>query len=223
MSVEEWLRLIDILKWPVAALLGVLVFRKGIETLLARIQRAALGSRSVDFAEPAALASEQQQQRQIANPTSGEAAGGEGPPPAPAPALRLMEEPIAAAVAASNTSEDIKRAWLIRGVAIARLERAHETTYRLILGSQIALLLQANIPIPFDADGARAIYDDAKARYPDLYKTFEFETWLNWPANSGLTIIERDTSNRSIIKITEIGKDFLHYLVNMGLTSTKYG
>jgi hypothetical protein len=223
MSFDDWLRLIDILKWPVTVFLGILIFRRGIETLIARIQRAGFGTRSVDFAEPAALASEQQQQKQIDKPTSGETAAGEAPPPPPPPALRPIEEAIATAISASNATEEIKRAWLIRGVAIARIERAHETTYRLILGSQIAILLQANLAIPFDVDGARAIYDDAKTRYPDVYKTFEFETWLNWPANSGLTIIGRDTSNRSIIKITEIGKDFLHYLVNMGLTSTKYG
>ncbi len=206
-----------------AALLGLLIFRKGIETLIARIQRAALGSRSIDFAEPAALVSEQQQQKQIAKPTSAEPPGGEAPPPAPSPALRPIEESITAAVSASNASEEIKRAWLIRGVAVARIERAHEMNYRLIMGSQIALLLQANTGVNFDVDAARAIYDEAKAKYPEIYKTFEFETWLNWPANTGLMKIDRDASNKSTITISDIGKDFLHYLVGAGLTSGKIG
>lgn len=59
-------------------------------------------------------------------------------------------------------------------MAIARLERAHETTYRAILGSQITLLLQANAPAPVDLDAARAIYDAAKTGYPEIYKTFDF-------------------------------------------------
>ena len=223
MSFDEFLRLVDILKWPVVAIVGVLIFRRGIETLMARVQRAALGSRAIDFAEPAALASEQQQQKQIAKPANAETNSGESPPPPPSPAMRPIEESIAAAVSASNAPEEVKRAWLIRAVAIARLERAHETTYRLIMGSQIALLLQANTGTAFDVDASRAIYEEAKAKYPEIYKAFEFEAWLNWPANTGLLKIEPDTSNRSVIEITEIGKDFLHYLVGVGLTSPKIG
>jgi hypothetical protein len=222
MTFEELLKLIEVLKWPCVAIIAVLIFYNGIQALMSRIQRAAIGGRTVDFAQPAAIVSEQQQQRQISKPTSSETPGGEAPPPAPSPALRLIEEPIAAAVAASNASEEIKRAWLIRGAAIARLERAHEMTYRLIMGSQIALLLQANTGANFDVGVARAIYDEAKAKYPEIYKTFEFETWLNWPANTGLMKIDRDAL-KSAITITDVGRDFLHYLVGGGLTSGKIG
>jgi hypothetical protein len=223
MSVDEWLRLIDILKWPAAALIGILIFRKGVETLIGRVRRAALGSRSVDFAEPAAIVSEQQQQKQITKLTVSEPTAGEAPPPPPAPALRAIEETIAAAVSTSTASEDVKRAWLIRGVAVARLEKAHETTYRLIMGSQIGLLLQANTGATFEVDAARAIYDEAKTKYPEIYKAFEFEAWLNWPANIGLIKIDRGAPNKSKITITDLGKDFLHYLVGVGLTSAKIG
>jgi hypothetical protein len=223
MSVDEWLRLIDILKWPVAVLVGILIFRKGLGTLISRGQRAGFGSRSVDFAEPAAIVSEQQQQKQITKPTVGESTAGEAPPPPPSPAVRAFEEPIAAAVSASAASEDVKRAWLIRGAAVARLEKAHETTYRLIMGSQIGLLLQANTGATFEVDAARAIYGEAKTKYPEIYKAFEFEAWLNWPANIGLIKIDRGASNQSKITITDLGKDFLHYVVAAGLTAGKIG
>jgi hypothetical protein len=160
-------------------LVGILIFRKGLGTLISRVQRAGFGGGSVDFAEPAAIV--RQQQKQIAKPTVGEPTAGEAPPPPPAPALRAIEETIAAAVSNSTASEDVKRAWLIRGVAVARLEKAHETTYGLIMGSQIDLLLQANTGATFDVDAARAIYDGAKTKYPEIYKAFEFEAWLNWP------------------------------------------
>lgn len=112
---------------------------------------------------------------------------------------------------------------MIRGIAIARLERAHEATYRAILGSQITLLLQANAPTPVDIDAARVIYELAKGSYPGIYKTFDFENWLQWPANTGLTQLEKDTSGKTLVKASEIGKDFLHYLVNAGLTLPKSG
>jgi hypothetical protein len=221
MSFDELLRLIDILKWPAVAVAGLFLFHAAIVSL---ISRAGFGGKAIDFAEPAAIASEQQQQRQIAKPESVDTASGiEGPPPPPSPALRGIEDTIAAAVAASNGSEEVKRAWLIRGVAVARLERAHETTYRLIMGSQIGLLLQANSATPVDLEAARGIYDAAKATYPEIYKTFDFDNWLKWPANSGLTQLETNASGKTIIKITDIGKEFLHYLVQVGLTTPKIG
>jgi hypothetical protein len=226
MSLDDWLRVIEVLKWPAAAMgiavAGFLIFRNGIESLMARVQRAALGSKAVDFAEPAAIASEQQQ-KQLAKPTVADKPGGESPPPPPSPALRGIEESIAAAISASSASEDVKRAWLIRGVAVAQLERAHEINYRLIMGSQIALMLQANSGVPVDTEAARAIFDEAKTRYPEIYKAFDFNGWLAWPKNTGLTQLEQDTSNRTLVKITDVGKDFLHHLVNAGLTMPKIG
>jgi hypothetical protein len=226
MSLEDWLHVIEVLKWPVAvmgiSIAGFFVFRNGIETLMARVQRAALGSKAIDFAEPAAIASEQQQ-KHIAKPTVADKPGGELPPPPPSPALRGIEESIAAAISASSASEDVKRAWLIRGVAVAQLERAHEMTYRLIMGSQITLLLHANTGAPTDMDVARAIYDEAKTKYPEIYKTFDFDDWIAWPKNSGLTQLEQIAPNRTLIKLTDIGRDFLHHLVNAGLTSPKIG
>src|SRR4051812_21713771 len=112
MTIDEWLRLVDILKWPAAAIAAVFVFRKGIESLLARIQRAAVGGRAIDFAEPAAIAGEQQQ-KQISKVAAPETAGGEAPPPPAPPAVRPIEEEIVAALARSNASDDVKRAWLI--------------------------------------------------------------------------------------------------------------
>jgi hypothetical protein len=210
------------LKWPAVVIAAFFVFRSGIQTLMSRIQRAGYGGRIVDFAEPAAIASEQQQQKQITTQDP-ETQSREYPPPPPSPALRAVEEPIATMIANSRASEDVKRAWLIRGVAIARMERTHEVSYRLIMGSQIEVLLQANSGKILDTDSARAIYDLAKEKYPEIYKTFSFEDWINWPVNAGLLNMERDASMTSVVKITDIGKDFLHYLVGTGLTTPKIG
>lgn len=227
MTFEEGLKLGELLKWPVTTFVLVLVIllilRTTVQSLLERMRRAAFGNKALDFGEPAAIASEQQQlQAQVTLPIA-DASAAELPPPPPPPALAAMEAPIAAAISASSASDDIKRAWLIRGVAVAKLERAHEITYRLIVGSQIELLHRANAGIPLDIDGARAIYEAATFAFPEVYKNFTFDAWLAWPRNSGLTQIEIDPSNRSFIKITDNGRDFLHYLVGAGLTSPKMG
>jgi hypothetical protein len=223
MSFDEALKLLEVLKWPAVAILGLFIFRRGFESLLARVQRAAIGGRAVEFAEPAAIASEQQQQKQIAKVVPTEPAGVDFPPPPPSPALLPIEGAIETAISASNASEEIKRAWLIRGAAVARLERAHEITYRLILGSQISLMLQANSALPVTVEAARAIYDEAKEKNPEIYKTFDFDNWLAWPKNTGLTKLEQDASNKTLIKVTDVGRDLLHYLINSGLTSSKAG
>jgi hypothetical protein len=221
MTFEHWLQIGELAKWPLAVIIVVLILKGSVQSLIARVRRAAVGNKAFEFSENAAIVGEQQQ---IAKPpeTAPVVSSNELPPPAPSPAVARVEAPIAAAINSSQASEEIKRSWLIRIAAIARLERAHEATYRVIMGSQLSLLLQANAVPHVDFDGARSIYNEAKARYPDLYKTFEFETWVGWLSHSGLTET-KGPLNSPQITITDIGKEFLHYLVHAGLTTPKYG
>ncbi|MCC8964909.1 hypothetical protein H8A95_21985 [Bradyrhizobium sp. Pear76] len=224
MSMDDLLKLVDILKWPAVAVVGLLIFRAALVGLIARVQRAAAGARSLDFGVPSVIASEQQQQKQLELAKAPVPAQTEdGPPPAPSPALRPIEESIATAAASSKAPEEIKRAWLVRAAAAARLEHAHEITYRSILGSQITLLLQANAPAPVDMDAARQVYDATKDANPELYKNFAFDEWVRWPATARLMDIRDQPSGKAQLQVTEIGKDFLHYLVRAGLTLPKAG
>ncbi|MBR1172784.1 hypothetical protein JQ617_02350 [Bradyrhizobium sp. KB893862 SZCCT0404] len=227
MTFEDWMKVGELVKWPLVALIvaviALLILKKPISALLARMKRAAIGDKAVDFSDSAAIASEQQQKNQIEKPTAPETPSGELPPPPAPPALAAMEKNIVDTLAASNASDEVKRLWLIRGMAVAKMERAHEITYRLIMGSQIGLLLQANTGVPTSMESARAIYDDAKNNFPAIYNNFDFDGWLTWPSNTGLINIEQHGVAGSIITITDIGKEFLHYLVSAGLTSTKIG
>jgi hypothetical protein len=113
---------------------------------------------------------------------------------------------------------DVEKAWLIRTVATWQVARTHEIIYRLIYGSQIDLLLQANTLSPPNLNSAQQIYDGAKTRYPELYKDFSFEAWVRFPVNAGLMREEA-----TVMRITPLGQDFLHYLVQNSLTNPKYG
>lgn len=229
MTFDDWMKLIDTVKWPVVffvfALIALFVLKATVRSLMDRVKRAEIGDKAaIDFSESAAIASEQQQQKTVEKPAAADAApAGELPPPPAPPGLAAIEQSVVETLAASNASEETKRLWLIRGVAVARMERAHEITYRLIMGSQIALLLQANTGVPVSLEVARGIYDEAKKNFPTIYTTFDFDGWLSWMVNTGLVKLESQGVAGQKISITDIGKEFLHYLVSAGLTSTKIG
>jgi hypothetical protein len=97
----------------------------------------------------------------------------------------------------------------------------------MIVGSQITLLLLANTISPPNTAKARELYEVARTTYPEIYTTFTFETWINWPVMRGLLIRhvsdEAVSSDVVLFKITPLGQDFLLYLFNNSLTAGKVG
>ncbi|WBL76040.1 hypothetical protein I3J27_23765 [Bradyrhizobium xenonodulans] len=221
MPVDELiLKLIEALKWPGVALAALLMFRSTVTSLVSRAKSAAFGDKSVEFAEPTALAIEQKKQTIAVveeQPPSQEAP----PPPAPE-AIVPFETNLKATLAQSHASDEVKIAWLVRGLAIEQIRRIHETNYRIILGSQIALLLKLNTGATIRLSDARELYEQTKKNHPGLYENFMFSEWVMWPKNVGL-INFPDIAETSPVTITPAGKDFLHYLVETGLTGEKPG
>jgi hypothetical protein len=66
------------------------------------------------------------------------------------------------------------------------MQRAYEIGYRLVLGSQINLMLLANTPNPPTIEKAREIFEQAKSSFPAMYTNFEFDAWKQFPINVGL-------------------------------------
>jgi hypothetical protein len=215
--------------WAAALVIAVtvflLIFRKSIAGLIDRTSRAGYGNKSIEFALPTNTA---EQQKKAATPTDAEVsvatvpAQAVAPPPA-SEAYAGIEKQIFDTLNTENYPRDLERAWLVRAITIARVWRAHEITYRLILGSQLNLLLAANSLTPPEVNAARAVYDSAKAAFPAVFENFSFDTWLNWPINSGLIKMDQTNPARSIVRITPLGQDFLHYLVSNSLTANKAG
>jgi hypothetical protein len=144
--------------------------------------------------------------------------------PPPAPVYEPIEQEILTILANSKWPPDVERVWLIRALAASRTNHQHEIVYRIITGFQINLLLAANTPAPPDIMAAQTIYDQATTMYPDLYKNFPFDAWLRYPMTAGLLRADNSTPGQAIVyRITLLGQDFLHYLINSGLTATKYG
>jgi hypothetical protein len=87
--------------------------------------------------------------------------------------------------------------------------KSAETTYQLIYGSQIRLLQKLNYS-PETAENLKYFYDNAMKYFPEIYENYTYENYLNFLVRQGLIIINEEADR---IAITEVGKDFLRYLV----------
>lgn len=217
------MKLLEMSTWPIAVVLIVLivslVFRGPLASLISRARRATIPGGSVDFgSDPSTTVAKQQESKPVsaADPTS-------LAPPPPSEVYDPIDKELQKTITNTNAPPEIERAWLVRTITTLRVNYAYEIIYRLIVGSQIALILEANTNAPPDTDRARAIFNAAKTSFPEVYANFPFETWLNFPVNQGLLRIEPASTGPAAVKITPLGRDFLHYLVNAGLTSGRSG
>jgi hypothetical protein len=218
---------LEILKWPFVIVICVLgsliIFQNSIATLITRTKRAAYGDKSIDFVDDQPKAAAEQQKKLEAPSAEVAMVPATHALPPSSEIHAPIEQEIRTAMANANLPADVEKAWLIRAVAGWRIARAHEVVYRLIVGSQITILLQANTASPPNLNSVREIYDTAKATFPDMYTSFIFETWIHFPVSMGLLRMEPAGTDPAILKITPLGQDFLHYLINNSLTAPKYG
>jgi hypothetical protein len=142
--------------------------------------------------------------------------------PPPYEAYGPLEEAVRNALPADRVPE-VQQAWLIRGLVMTSVMRTHDAVYRLIFGSQLDLLLQANTPSPPNTEQARAMYDVAAANFPEMYTDFSFDAWLDFPIRMALLRVEPVANRPALIRVTPLGRDFLHYLVNSGQTERRAG
>jgi hypothetical protein len=228
MNFDDAIKVAEILKWPAAfivvALIALLALRGSIASLLSRARRAGFGDKSVEFIEVSAVAREQKRTIEANLPEASDvSATQEAPPPPPSEAVAAIEGPVYQTLKNSRATDQIKIAWLVRGFAQERLQRVHEQNYRLILGGQLALLLQVNTGAITRVSNTRDTYNLAKDRHPTVYENFSFENWLNWPKNAGLIEVVPDNASDPLVRISPIGRDFMLYLVATGLTGPKPG
>lgn len=87
--------------------------------------------------------------------------------------------------------------------------RSSERIYHLIYGSQIRLLQKLNYSAE-NTENIKYFYDNAVEYFPDLYKDYSYDNYLDFLVSFELITYDRETN---IISITEMGKDFLRYLV----------
>ena len=87
--------------------------------------------------------------------------------------------------------------------------KSAERIYHLIYGSQIRLLQKLNYSNE-KTDSVKYFYDNAVKYFPEIYKNYSYESYLDFLVNQGLVTLNNETD---YISITETGRDFLRYLV----------
>lgn len=127
------------------------------------------------------------------------------------PAVRQWEEELKKFPVVSQEPSPEKRTAIITTLAAAvGLIALFERTEASIYGSQVALLQHLNgKPLGESKDTVkRMFYDPAAARFPDVYKNYPFESYLNWLQTSYLIVV-----NNTMVSLRNEARDFLVWRV----------
>jgi hypothetical protein len=152
--------IVDLLKgvsWPAALIIIALAFRSEFRSLLPRLRR--FGPTGAEFD-----AAEKQQTTSETISTTKELKELPGFPRTPA--IENLERQFHTSL--EYIEGDKRKDVLVRLLAQARLETAFERIYRLIFGSQIALLKRLNGTSLITIDEARSLFTAYAAQFPEL-------------------------------------------------------
>jgi hypothetical protein len=118
-----------------------------------------------------------------------------------------------------NNASDRER-FLIKTAADAVATGAYEHMYIQIYGSQLAAVRDLNSAGVVPASSLEPYFLQAKEAFPTLYENDTFDRWLAWLTNVGY-FVQRHNDDR--ISISDIGRDFLQYVVSRGYQFSKAG
>ncbi|MBL7152394.1 MAG: hypothetical protein ISS79_01660 [Phycisphaerae bacterium] len=137
------------------------------------------------------------------------------------PALRDTEKLIDSVLESLGVGEGVERAKVLkRYLAAAELQVRILQIDAAIWGSQIYLLEFLNERQAVGGaslEELRSFYDNAAARYPEVFRAYSYEAYMRFLTLSNI-IIERGGK----ILITTLGTEFLAYLVRAGKSSARF-
>lgn len=196
--------------WPVAAVFIAALFRSDFRNLIPRIQEA--GPTGVKFTPHQAEQQQKSVDKKIDKP--------ENKPQLNAPqskSIEIMEQRIKEF--ASTIEKEKVEATLIRLLSQAKIEAHFEMTYNYIFGSQIEALKRLNQNGPVNLDQAKVFFKSYEDKYPQFYggpNGSGFDSWIRF-----LIFQELVKQDGNIISITDIGRDFLIYIISKGRSENK--
>lgn len=199
----------DLLKsvaWPVAAIIIAALFRSDLQALLPRLRRA--GPTGFEFE-----AIEKRKQAAEFAPTN----------PGELKALPGLERTDAMARIEKKLHEDIqvinnedRLDVALRALSLSQLQTHFALTYNTIFGSQIlALKLLNERGGSVSVDDAHTFFDDIKEKN-EIFSSWTFEQYINFLKTS--LLIEQHGDH---ITLSDIGRDFLFFLVRYRLSENK--
>ncbi|RWX30664.1 hypothetical protein EHI47_14535 [Rhizobium leguminosarum] len=135
-------------------------------------------------------------------------------PPPPRVAIQLIEDELRSDL--EKIPQEARVPMLLRALADTRIRAGHEFVYNRIFGSQISALKALNERGPIPDHDAMREFEPLKTQFPEVYGKYEFGDWAGWLERMSMV-----THQNGVYAITPLGRDFLFYLVDTGLTENK--
>jgi hypothetical protein len=200
----------DYLAWPIAALIGfvvfVLLFREKVGALITRLKRA--GPFEVEASAPNTQAAIENVRAdalpQLSHPLENIV-------------LREREQAIMRDLQIRvGTDIRLQNEQLVTHLAATQLALVFETVSRLIWGSQVNLLIYLSGRVSVPVRELRQFYDSAAAAHSDGLREYPFERYVAFLTNPGLIVRENDS-----VRMQPLGREFLAYLARTGATEPR--
>jgi hypothetical protein len=133
--------------------------------------------------------------------------------------VQQQEESIRASLKKFNLDVNLQEAvdLLIKHLAVTQLWFTAERIYRMIFGSQIALLKFLNTSGSASRVQLSQYYEVVKTQFPDAYNNYSFEQYLQFLLTQGLIA----TQDNEHYVITTGGKEFLRWMIEVGASENK--
>ena len=202
-------KLAEFMAWPTALVIIFLVLKKPIESLLGRLSKAR--HKDIVFNFDTAL-------QKVAPSIEANSKIADAIPQDPLGLIREAEQRIVSTLEQLNINSDSEKVEVLtKHHANLQLKHAYSEIYQLIYGSQIALLQALNSQSsPVDNEFLNFFYTSAKQQYPDFYKSYNFESYINFLKSVGFVKTEN-----SKYALTSLGRGFLAYLAESGKSTNK--
>ncbi len=183
------IKLLDVLAWPAAVVLSVLVLRNPILTFIGRWRRDARGGNGGPEPKPS-------DQEDTGGPSTKEQLSTTQADPVPA--VEGLVQVLRRQLDEIESTLDIDRETaLFRALARSNLREHFERTHRIIWGSQIRALQELNSVPTAKVNFVKPFYDTAANAYPNVYEKYSFDDWLRFLEGQVLLIRKDDRVLRS--------------------------
>jgi hypothetical protein len=201
-------KLTEYAAWPISAVVICIVLKSPIEKLFSRLIKAKHKDTVLDFNPDI--------QRVSANIGGGSSIA-DAIPHDPLGLIQEGEQRIYDALAQLNIQTDSEKVKVLaKHHANLQIRSAYSEINRLIFGSQLALLQALNVQSQ-PVERLISFYESAKQRYPDFYKTYSFESYINFIKSVRLVKTEGGK-----FFITTFGRGFLMYLIESGINIVRH-
>ena len=208
--------------WPIAIGIVVWAFRDQIRAMIARVRQVSGFGVTSEFASQEAGS---QQSVDATKAASLPAISDTGTLPLPDPVYDILDNQLIATLDQHlKSGPDVKLAWAIRSRSISEANRMHETSYRLMFGSQIQALKALNVIGQSPLSEFEKFFANVAANPANdsIHKDRTFAQWAEFIANVGYaTPVEG--SDPQQVQITPFGRQFLQWMIIAGVSEFKPG